>query len=209
MDQTLERLKAGIRTFQRDIYPANAEGYRAAVSKPQQPHTLMITCADSRIEIETVTNSSPGQMFVMRNIGNIVPVYGEALGGVSAVVEYAVAMLKVSHIVICGHSDCGAMNALLAPAVLETLPTVKLWLNHAHSGPTAEEREAARGKDPLETLARLTERNVLLQLKHLKTHPSVSRAMSRGELTLSGWIYDIGSGQVRVSEDGEQTFRPV
>src|SRR4051812_15948435 len=103
MTDILEQLKEGIRKFQRDVYPPNAAAYRRAAVEQQRPHTLMTTCADSRIDIETITNSAPGELFVPRNVGNIVPAYGQVLGGVTAVVEYAVVALGVKHAVICGH----------------------------------------------------------------------------------------------------------
>ncbi len=224
MDQTLTRLKQGIRFFQEETYPRDAAHYRQAVAEPQRPHTLMITCADSRIDIETVTHARPGELFILRNVGNLVPAYGEAgavggagavsgagaISGVSAVIEYAVSALKVQHVVICGHSDCGAMKALQNPESVENLPAVKSWLQHAPDAisaapsKTLEEAEQVR-----KGLDRLTERNVLLQLRQLKTHPAVAEAMARGELTVSGWVYDIGSGGVRIAEDGEQAFTPV
>ncbi len=209
MQEVLERLKEGVRTFHEETYPAQAEQYRHAASVPQTPHTLMITCADSRIDIETVTHSQPGQLFITRNVGNVVPAYGEMLGGVSAVIEYAVSALKVKHVVICGHSDCGAMKALMNPSSLESLPTVKSWLRNADAAVSVSNSLAVEGESGTEKLSRLTERNVLLQLQHLRTHPSVAGAMARGELTISGWVYDIGSGDVRIAEDGEETFQNI
>jgi carbonic anhydrase len=209
MTPALDRLKEGIRTFQRETYPPRAEMYRKAASEPQQPHTLMITCADSRIDIETLTHSPPGQLFIMRNVGNIVPAYGLALGGVTAVVEYAVSSLKVQHVVVCGHTDCGAMKALMNPDSLQALPTVKSWLHHAHAAQTVADGLASPNETPAERLRLLTERNVLLQLQHLKTHPSVAGALARGELSVSGWIYDIGSGEVSIAEDGQENFEPL
>lgn len=201
MDHILDQLKQGVRTFQTETYPANEEAYIKAAQTPQTPHTLMITCADSRIDIETVTHSQPGQLFITRNVGNIVPAYGEMLGGVSAVIEYAVSALKVKHVVICGHSDCGAMKALLNPSSLDALPTVKSWLTNAHAADVVARSLAEPGEDPKAALKRLTERNVLLQLQHLKTHPSVAGAMARGELTVSGWVYELGTGHVRIASD--------
>ena len=209
MQEVLERLKQGVRTFHEETYPAQAEHYRHAASVPQTPHTLMITCADSRIDIETVTHSQPGQLFITRNVGNIVPGYGEMLGGVSAVIEYAVSALQVKHVVICGHSDCGAMKALLNPDSLNNLPTVKSWLRNADAAISVSNSLALEGEAPADRLTRLTERNVLLQLQHLRTHPSVAGAMARGELTISGWVYDIGSGDVRIAAGGEETFRNI
>jgi carbonic anhydrase len=209
MQEILDRLKEGVRTFHEETYPAQAEQYQHAASVPQTPHTLMITCADSRIDIETVTHSQPGQLFITRNVGNVVPAYGEMLGGVSAVIEYAVSALKVQHVVICGHSDCGAMKALLNPSSLETLPTVKSWLRNADAAVSVSSSLGTEGEPGSEKLSRLTERNVLLQLQHLRTHPSVAGAMARGELTISGWVYDIGSGDVRIAADGEESFQNI
>jgi carbonic anhydrase len=205
----LEKLKDGVRTFQRETYPSHAAVYRRAEEEPQRPHTLMITCADSRIDVEVLTHSSPGQLFIMRNVGNIVPPYGEVLGGVSAVVEYAVQALKVGHVVICGHSDCGAMKALTDPSLMTSMPTVARWLRNAQAAHSASEALATKDERPSAAFTRLTERNVLLQLRHLKTHPSVAGALAAGALTLSGWVYEIGTGQVRIAEDGQERFEPV
>ena len=133
MDKVLEQLKSGIRQFQSEVYPEKRKAYMEAASTPQKPHTLIVTCADSRIDPELITQSGPGDLFVTRNVGNLVPAYGEMMGGVSAVIEYAVSALKVQHVVVCGHSDCGAMKGLLHPEALATMPTVKSWLKNAHA----------------------------------------------------------------------------
>jgi len=205
----LKELKAGIRKFRTEIYPENQATYVKAVSEPQTPHALFITCADSRIDPELITQSGPGDLFVTRNVGNLVPAYGEMMGGVSAVIEYAVSALKVQHVVICGHSDCGAMKGLLHPESLEKLPTVKSWLKNAHAALSVADSLAGPDETSSELMRRLTEENVLLQMQHLRTHPSVAGAMAREELTISGWVYDIGKGEVRISEDGGRVFRPV
>ena len=209
MDPVLEKLKKGIQKFQTNVYPPSAEKYRKAGSEPQKPSTLIITCADSRIDPELITQSGPGEIFVTRNIGNLVPAYGEMMGGVSAVIEYAVAALKVKHIAVCGHSDCGAMKALLNPASLESLPSVKNWMRNAEAALSVTDSLGGKDEAPAERLKRLTEENVLLQIQHLRTHPSVAGAAAREELTLSGWVYDIGTGHVRMAEDGSRTFRLV
>jgi carbonic anhydrase len=208
----LDKLKEGVRKFRTEIYPQRADAFTQAVSEPQQPQTLFITCADSRIDPVELTGSSTGDIFVTRNIGNMVPAYGEMLGGVSAVIEYAVSALKVKHVVICGHSDCGAMKALLDPSSTAKMPTVTSWLKNAHAAlsiaETLHERELEEHHErPL--LDVLTEQNVLLQMQHLKTHPSVAGAMAADELTISGWIYNIGDGHVCVTEDGQRTFTPI
>jgi len=209
MDAVLEELKAGIRKFRTEVYPDNKDTYVKAASEPQKPHALIVTCADSRIDPELITQSQPGDIFVTRNVGNLVPAYGEMLGGVSAVIEYAVSALKVQHVVICGHSDCGAMKGLLNPGSLEKLPTVKSWLTNAQAALSVANSLASKDDKPSDLLRQLTEENVLLQLQHLRTHPSVAGAMAREELTISGWVYDIGKGEVRISEDGGRVFEPV
>jgi carbonic anhydrase len=208
-DAVLDMLKAGIVQFQTQTYPAMREVFEKAASTPQQPKALIITCADSRIDAESITSSGPGDVFITRNIGNMVPAYGEMLGGVSAVIEYAVSALKVKHVVICGHTDCGAMKALLHPESLEKLPTVSSWLKNAAAALSVTESLAAKEEHPSDLLQRLTEQNVLLQLQHLRTHPSVAGAMARDELTVSGWVYDIGTGKIRIAEDGEREFHAV
>jgi carbonic anhydrase len=209
MDPVLDKLKQGILRFQTSVYPPKAAEYQEAASKPQTPSTLIVTCADSRIDPELITQSRPGDIFVTRNIGNLVPAYGEMLGGVSAVIEYAVSALKVRHVVICGHSDCGAMKALLDPASLNSMITVKSWMRNAEAALSVANSLSEEGEEKLTKLRRLTEENVLLQLQHLRTHPSVAGAMAREQLTLSGWVYEIGTGHVRISENGDRKFIPV
>ncbi len=217
MDDILHQLKDGVRRFQTEIYPQQAEVFAQAVSEPQRPHTLFITCADSRIDPNAITSSGTGEVFVTRNIGNMVPAYGEMLGGVSAVVEFAVSGLQVRHIVICGHTHCGAMQALLSPDLVATMPTVQSWLKNAHAALAVARtlhdhtpaHPTAPSTHPKSINDILTEQNVLLQMQHLKTHPSVAGAMALGNLTISGWIYNIGSGDVSVVEDGENKFAPI
>lgn len=212
MDDILQRLKEGVRRFQADVYPQQAEMFAQAVSEKQSPHTLFITCADSRIDPLAITSSSTGEIFVARNIGNMVPAYPDMLGGVSAVIEFAVSSLGVGHIVVCGHSHCGAMQGLLDPTSVATMPTVEAWLTNAHAALRVAEtmHEQSNSTQPEHELIEiLTEQNVLLQMQHLKTHPSVAGAIAKRHLTISGWIYSIGTGQVRIASDGELTFTPI
>jgi len=209
MDTVLEQLKSGIRRFRSDVYSHNPELFEQAVTEPQRPHTLFITCADSRIDPNALTSTGPGEVFVTRNIGNMIPAYGEMLGGVSAVIEFAVSALGVRHAVICGHTDCGAMKALLDPSSTDKMLSVRNWLTNATTAlavaNTLHEHEIeAHHERPLVDV--LTEQNVLLQIQHLKTHPSIATAMTLGNLTISGWIYDIGTGNVRIAENNDTTF---
>lgn len=206
IDHTLQKLKEGIRHFQRSVYPSRRAEYEYAATNPQKPHTLLITCADSRIDPEALTSSGPGELFVSRNVGNMVPAYGEMMGGVSAVIEYAVDALGVSHAVICGHSDCGAMKGILAGSTaLSSMPTVQSWLRNADAARRVA--ETLEGEKP--SMLTMTEQNVLLQLQHLRTHPSVAAAMARRTLTISGWVYDIGHGEVLIFDESQNRFLPV
>jgi len=208
-DPVLDGLKAGILRFQTEVYPSLEETYLRAVQEPQQPKTLIVTCADSRVDPELITQSGLGELFVTRNIGNLIPAYGEMLGGVSAVIEYAVSALKVKHVVVCGHTDCGAMKALAHPEAVAKMPTVKSWMNNAAAALSVANSLSNADERPSDFMRRLTEQNVLLQLQHLRTHPSVAGALAREELTISGWVYDIGTGNVRISEDGGRAFHEV
>ena len=197
INEPRERLIAGVRRFQQEVYPRQQANYQRLVRDGQKPHTLFITCADSRIDPELITQSGPGEIFVARNIGNLVPAYGEVLGGVSAIVEYAVAALQVSHIVVCGHTDCGAMIGLLHPERVIQFPIVKSWLRNGEAALSIV-RERGTAADAGAEMEQLIEGNVLLQLQHLQTHPSVAGRMAAQKLTLSGWVFDIGNGVVSI-----------
>jgi len=206
--ESRNRLIAGVRSFQEELYPQRQEAYRESLRQGQRPHALFITCADSRIDPELITQSGPGDIFVSRNVGNFVPSYGEALGGVSAIIEYAVGALEVSHIVVCGHTDCGAMTGLLHPEKVAKLPVVKSWLRNAETALSIV-RNRNTAEDDQAALEQLTEESVILQLHHLRTHPSVAGRLAQGTLGLSGWIFDIGHGVVRVLDEDSREFRPI
>jgi carbonic anhydrase len=204
----MEKLLAGVRKFQTEIYPQHRDRYQRAAREPQKPHTLIVTCSDSRIDPELITQSGPGEIFVTRNIGNLVPAYGEMLGGVSAVVEYAVQALGVQQVVICGHTDCGAMKALLHRETLTDLPTVNLWLRNAEAALSIiKARNTAF--DEHAALDQLIGENVVLQMNHLRTHPSVAGKIAQGALTIHGWIYDIAHGEVRIYNPETHDFSSV
>ena len=199
------RLLAGVRRFEREIYPQHKAMYCQVVREGQKPHALFITCADSRIDPELITQSKPGELFVARNIGNMVPAYGDALGGVSAIIEYAVTGLKVCQVVVCGHSDCGAMIGLLHPERVQSMPTVQTWLRHGHAAMSVVHcRNTAH--DEHSAIEELVEENVLLQMNHLRSHPSVAGALARDALALAGWVYDIGHGVVRMYDEDRRRF---
>ena len=198
-DDPVEKLFDGVREFQDNVFPERREQFHE-LAKMQNPRILFITCADSRVVPEMITQTEPGELFVCRNIGNIVPAYGEMLGGVSAVVEYAVVALGISDIVVCGHSNCGAMAGLLRdPASLDKMPTVRSWLRNAHAARSVVEalRPDLEGDAKIQALV---EQNVLIQLQHLATHPAVAAGVAGGKLELHGWVYDIESGAVHVHD---------
>lgn len=205
----IAKLIEGYRHFSEEIYPERQELFDQLRDK-QNPQVLFVTCADSRIDPCLITNTVPGELFICRNIGNIVPAYGEMPGGVTAVVEYAVVGLKVTDIVVCGHSDCGGMKALRnvdAPS-LSGMPTVKAWLRNAEAAlgvVRAIEPDASGDR----LLRALTEENVLLQLQHLRTHPGVAAGLATQKLRLHGWIYNIGDGQVDVFDEQTRRFHPI
>jgi carbonic anhydrase len=203
------RLLAGVQNFRSHFYPRRQELFED-LARQQTPHTLFITCADSRVSPEMITQSEPGELFVCRNIGNIVPGYGEMLGGVSAVVEYACEALNVSDIVICGHSDCGAMKGLLAGDApnMRRMPTVSSWLRNAEAARTVVEMTRP-DLQAAEMVQALVEQNVRLQLAHLRTHPSVAARLAAQTLTLHGWVFDIDDGNIGVFNAGEQALLPI
>ncbi len=205
-EDAVPRLLDGAIHFQRDVFPAQPGGLALA----QSPHTLFIACADSRVIPELITQSVPGELFVCRNIGNIVPAYGEMLGGVSAVVEYAVHALGVANIVVCGHTGCGAMQALSNPddPALAQMPTVSAWLRNA-----AAARSVVSILHPhlhgAASVQALVEQNVQTQLGHLRTHPAVAARLAEGRLALHGWVYDIADGRVAVLDEAARRFVPA
>ena len=199
----LLHLLDGVDEFTHHVFPGNRELFHS-LAHSQAPHTLFITCADSRVSPEMITQAKPGDLFVCRNIGNIVPAYGEMLGGVSAVVEFAVLALNVKQIVLCGHTDCGAMKGLASGAeATANMPTVQAWLRNAEA---ARSVVKTRGLGDDQIVQALVEENVRLQLTHLRTHPAVAARVAQGQLELQGWVYDIGHGKVTVLDEAHGKF---
>ncbi|MBP0597354.1 carbonic anhydrase [Herbaspirillum sp. LeCh32-8] len=196
----------GFLRFQREVFPERKELYRSLATK-QSPTTLFISCSDSRMVPELVTQQEPGDLFVIRNAGNIVPSFGPEPGGVSATVEYAVAQLKVTDIVICGHSDCGAMTAVATCACLTHMPAVANWLRHADAARMINESKPH--SSPKERVDSMVRENVVAQLNNLRTHPSVALALAQNRLALHGWVYDIESGAIDALDHNTREFVPL
>ncbi len=191
----MDHIIDGVLRFQREVHP-NGEALYHDLALGQSPTAMFIGCADSRIVPEMLTQQGPGSLFVVRNAGNIVPPHSTQPGGVTASIEYAVAVLGIPDIVICGHSGCGAMTAILRGAQqLEKLPAVARWLHYADAARDVVTAEHAHASEP-EKLSALVRENVLAQLDNLLTHPVVADAVQNKVLRLHGWVYDIGSGSV-------------
>jgi len=190
----MQKLIQGIHQFQgKSFLPL--QGLFQQLAKGQNPETLFITCSDSRIDPSLLTQSKPGDLFILRNAGNIVPPHGAANGGEAATIEFAVAALGVKDIIVCGHSHCGAMQGLLQPEQVASLPAVSSWLSHAEM----TRRIMIDNYSHLEGERLLTatvEENVLVQLENLRTLPAVGSRLVRGDLHLHGWVYKIETGEV-------------
>jgi carbonic anhydrase len=196
----------GFLKFQREAFVERTELFKRLATS-QNPRTLFISCSDSRLVPELITQREPGDLFVIRNAGNIVPSFGPEPGGVSASVEYAVAALGVEDIVICGHSDCGAMTAIATCQCLDHMPTVANWLRYADAAKAVNQaNEHASEHDRINSMVR---ENVIAQLTNLKTHPSVALALDRGNLRLHGWIYDIATGCIDALDGNTRRFVPL
>src|SRR5579863_2948983 len=176
----IESILQGLKRFQKRVYPKNRELFEK-LALQQRPEALFITCSDSRIDPVMLTQTKPGELFISRVIGNIVPRYPKTIGGVSATIEYAVGVLGVSDVIVCGHTDCGVMKGVMNPEALKPLANVSAWLRHAEPAREALVKPQTDLSDP-EFLLSLTERNVIEQLKNLHTHPAVAARLSQGNL---------------------------
>jgi carbonic anhydrase len=201
----IERLLDGYRRFQRHVFPQRKEHFHL-LSDRQAPDVLFLTCADSRVVPDLILQTEPGDLFICRNVGNIVPPKGEIAGGVTATIEYAVKVLRVKHIIICGHSDCGAIKASLNRESLATLPHAGVWLRYLES---AQNYLDPKERDADAELLALIHANVIAQLENLKTHPEVSSALSDHSLEVHGWFYDILTGTIEAYDPAEGKFRPL
>jgi len=204
---TVQRILRGLRHFQKHVYPKHRDLFQS-LALVQRPEVLFITCADSRIDPCMLTQTQPGELFISRVIGNIVPPYPKTNGGVSATIEYAVAVLGVTDIIVCGHTDCGVMKGVLNPDALKPLPNVSAWLRYAQAARRAVEKLKGQHTGPQFLLA-LTEQNVVEQLQNLRTHPSVATALDQGNLKLHGWVYHIADGLVTSYDPDQKRFVPV
>jgi carbonic anhydrase len=203
----MEKILTGLKRFQDHVFPEEQALFQRLASS-QSPEALFLTCSDSRIMPGLLTQTKPGDLFICRNAGNIAPPHGEPAGGVSATIEYAVVALQVRDIIVCGHSDCGAMKGLLHPEKVASMPTVAAWLRHAERARVVT-LDNFGDQDEAGLLATLTEQNVLTQMDHLRTIPCVASRLEQGKLALHGWVYEIESGIVRAYDGARRRFVPI
>ncbi|MFO0890366.1 MAG: carbonic anhydrase [Isosphaeraceae bacterium] len=201
------KLIRGIHHFQNDVFRTRERLFQS-LAEGQEPETLFITCSDSRIDPNLLTQSEPGELFILRNAGNLVPPYGHIATGETATIEFAVTALKIKSIIICGHSHCGAMKGLLHPEQLTNLPAVAGWLVHAESTRRIVQDNYPDLDDDRQLNVAIQE-NVLVQLERLQTQPAVASRLVRGDLTLHGWVYKIETGEVFSYDAASGQFVPV
>jgi carbonic anhydrase len=201
----MQKLVSGTHQFQAEFFASHRALFEQ-LAAGQRPETLFITCSDSRVIPELITSAAPGELFIIRNIGNIVPRDAEHyLGGAVAALEYAVEFLEVSTVIVCGHTGCGAMQAVLDPAQVARLPHVRHWLQQTDHLREVIERRYAH----LEGEARVTaavEENVLFQLESLRQYQFVAKRLADGRLRMAGWVFKIATGEVFAYDPAAETF---
>lgn len=193
----MHRIIEGIKHFQHQVFHHHQEHFER-LTQGQSPEVLFITCSDSRVDPALITQTLPGELFVLRNAGNLIPPFNSPHGGEIATIEYAVAVLGIKDIIVCGHTHCGAINALLNPERLAELPDMAQWLAHAEGTIRTLPHDCS--------LLEATERNVLVQLENLLTHPAVQKRIESGELQLHGWIYHFENGNVTRYDSESEKF---
>jgi carbonic anhydrase len=205
-DGEMQRLIEGHQLFLQEIFPARRQQFHL-LAEMQDPQYLFITCSDSRVLPDLILQTGPGDLFITRNAGNVVPVSTDE-DGATATIEYAVEALKVKHAILCGHSDCGALKAALRPEVLKSMPKAGRWLGHVEEAFTHRQPlNPADGENA--ELVSLIKGNVIAQLANLHAQPSVARAFARGALTVHGWYYDIMTGQIEQYDEEKRVFLPL
>ncbi len=192
----MQKLEAGIHLFQENYFASNRGLFEQLAETGQRPETLFITCSDSRVVPTLITTAAPGDLFIVRNVGNIVPsVERGVLGGVSAAIEYAVEVLKVGDVIVCGHTNCGAIAAILHPERTGHLPFVSRWLAESARIPKLIEERYGHLDDEARMTAAVQE-NVLVQLENLRSFDFVARRLDAGLLKMRGWVFKIATGDV-------------
>jgi carbonic anhydrase len=203
----MDRLIAGHKRFLKEVFPGRRDQFHL-LAETQAPEWLFITCSDSRVVPDLILGTGPGDLFITRNAGNVVPIASHDVDGITATIEYAVEVLKVKSAILCGHSDCGAMKAALDRKGLENLPKARRWLSHVEAAFSHRQPENPADGEHAE-LAALIRGNVVAQLLNLRAQPSVARAVVEGRLTVHGWYYDILTGRIEQYDDEMRRFLPL
>ena len=203
----MQRLIDGHKRFHAELFPAMRSQFHL-LAEMQAPEWLFITCSDSRIVPDLILGTGPGDLFITRTAGNVVPMAGGSVDGTSATIEYAVEVLKVRHAILCGHSDCGALKAALDRKSLVSLPMAQRWLCHVEAAFSHRQSLNPIDGDSAE-LASLIRGNVVAQLLNLRAQPSVARAIAEGRLTCYGWYYDILTGRIEQYDEAMRRFLPL
>lgn len=203
----MEKLLRGLRDFQENYIPDRQELIQK-LAKGQHPRVLFIGCSDSRVDPTIITQSEIGDLFVIRNAGNIIPPYEATNGGEGATIEYALEALGIEQVIVCGHSQCGAMKGLLQIGDLEEkMPLVYHWLHHTEG--TRKLVEDNYGHlEKKEKLKMLVAQNVLTQIDNLQTYPSVRSRLHAGTLSIHGWIYELETAQILAYDEDSRAFVP-
>lgn len=202
----MQRLVEGLHHFQREIFGSQRALFER-LALGQTPETMFITCADSRIDPNLLTQTAPGELFIMRNAGNLVPPYNPQ-SGEAATIEFAVVAIGVKDIVVCGHSHCGAVQAILDPPPPKDFPALTNWLSNAESTRRIL-LEKYPEADPRGLINIAIQENVLTQLENLRSHPAVASGLAQGKLKLHGWVYKIETGEVFGYDPEARQFRPL
>ncbi|MGA2674414.1 MAG: carbonic anhydrase [Terracidiphilus sp.] len=202
----MERLIEGHKRFLAEVFPGKRDQFHL-LAETQAPEWLFITCSDSRVVPDLFLGTGPGDLFITRNAGNVVPLTSQDVDGVTATIEYAVEVLHVKHAILCGHSDCGALKAALDRKGLESMPKARRWLSHVEAAFSHRQPPDPADGDSAE-LASLIRGNVVAQLLNLRAQPSVARALLDGRLTVHGWYYDILTGRIEQYDEQMRRFLP-
>lgn len=203
----MQKLIKGIHKFQNEVFNSQVDLFKT-LAKGQNPQVLFITCSDSRINPNLITQTDPGDLFIIRNAGNIIPSYGSSASGETATIEFAVDGLGVKDIIICGHSHCGAMKAILAPDLIDRMPAMKAWLLNAETTKRIVSDHYAHLDGDAKLMATIEE-NVLMQIEHLKSHPAVASKLVKKEIRLHAWVYKIETGMVFKYDEESGQFAPL
>lgn len=203
----MKKLLRGLDEFRQSYVRGNQE-LLEQLSHGQHPRVLFITCSDSRVDPNLITHTDLGELFVIRNAGNIIPPYGAANGGEGGTIEYAINALNIEQIIVCGHSHCGAMKGLLKLNKLQKdMPLVYDWLKHAEATRRLVQENYPNLTEE-ELIETLVAENVLIQIDNLKTYPIIKARLHQGKLKIYAWVYQIEKGEVLAYDAKTHTYLP-